>query len=107
MEDEGREEESCTPSPWCLEPITLRPARAAPMCHLPPTHPHMVSFTLQSRQLSFSFPKNEVLKVNYMERLYGFLNSCFLKEEKQSVFLSLKIYFFYFLKSSVSQMLDF
>lgn len=42
-----------------------------------------------------------------MERLYGFLNSCFLKEEKQSVFLSLKIYFFYFLKSSVSQMLDF
>ena len=30
----------------------------------PPTHPQMAFLNLQSRSLSFSFPRNEVLKVN-------------------------------------------
>lgn len=53
-------------SSWSLEPIALRPVRGALMCHLLPTHPQMVFLNLQSRHLSFSFPRNEALKVNYI-----------------------------------------
>lgn len=53
-------------SSWLLEPITPRPVRGAPMSHLPPTRLQMVFLNSQSRHLSFSFPRNEVLKVSYI-----------------------------------------
>lgn len=89
-----------SPLPWGLQE---QPQCVTCLPHIPTWFPSLS----KADSFHFLFQKNEVLKVNYMERLYGFLNSCFLKEEKQSVFLSLKIYFFYFLKSSVLQMLDF
>lgn len=77
------------------------------MCHLPPTRPQMVFLNLQSRHLSFSFPRNEVLKVNYIGKnvsILGYWVSAFCLKKNNLAFLSMKIYSLFFKSfTSVSQ----
>lgn len=62
-----RERKAALAPSWGLEPAALRLVRGALMFLLPPTHPPFFFFNLQSRHPSFSYPKNEVLKVDHVK----------------------------------------